>query len=169
MPIDLGSSIKKTSQWAFGSPVLNTLLSNSIVVGLVISIIMILIVMAIYPAKKGTKFSLVFKMFFYMFLSSSIIIFLHDGIIKYMFDEQNKNNDHEDVLRGMNIQDRNYIFNEPKEIPIKNNNEFDELNNAINETSNIVNKKVTDEVITGGNIGKLKGIKASQKSLTRFK
>ncbi len=52
MPVDLASSINKTSQWAFSSDLLNNILGSSLILGFVISIILVIIVMLIYPAKK---------------------------------------------------------------------------------------------------------------------
>lgn len=99
--IDLLSSFKKTSQFAFSSPIINGLLGSSLFLGAIIAVIMILIIMVLYPAKPGTPFSIVCKMFIYMFLSSVLLIFIHDGIIKYMHDEQNRDQDSESFMRGI--------------------------------------------------------------------
>ena len=79
MPVDIYSSLKKVSQWAFGNSILNKLLHNGILVSIVIAFMMIIIVMIFYPAKKGTPFSIIIKMSIYMFASITLIIFLHDG------------------------------------------------------------------------------------------
>ena len=88
MPIDLYSTAKKTSQWAFGSPFLNKILGSSLFVAGVVSFIMIILIMIMYPAKPGTPFSIVAKMFVYMFASSLLVIFLHDGVVRYMYEEE---------------------------------------------------------------------------------
>ncbi len=106
MPIDLYSSIKKTSQWAFGSPLLNGVLGSSLFVAVVIALIMMLLIMFLYPAKPGTSFSVVFKMFVYMFFSSLLVIFLHDGVIKYMMEEDLTSKDSEDFMRNTTMQGR---------------------------------------------------------------
>jgi len=88
MPIDLCSSIKKTSQWAFGSPVLNGILSSSVFVAIVISLLMIILIMVMYPAKSGTPFSILMKMFIYMVFGTLLIVFLHDSVLKFTIVEE---------------------------------------------------------------------------------
>jgi hypothetical protein len=89
MPIDLyGGVFKKASNWAFGSPLLNNVLGSSIFVAITIALLMIVLIMIMYPAKSGTSFSVVLKMFVYMLFGSMLIVFLHDGVIKYMNDEK---------------------------------------------------------------------------------
>jgi len=106
MPIDLYSSIKKASQWAFGSPLLNGVLGSSLFVAPVIALLMVLIVMVMYPAKTGTPFSIVIKMFIYMLFGSLLIIFLHDGVIKYMMEEEYSSKDSDELMRNLTIQGR---------------------------------------------------------------
>jgi hypothetical protein len=120
MPIDLGSSIKKTSQWAFESSFLNSVLGSSLFVGLVIAFIMILLIMVMYPSKPGTPFSVLCKMFIYMFLSSMLVIFLHDGVIKYMYDEQNKDNFNEEFINGTESTERDPTYTQKSIQPIGN-------------------------------------------------
>ncbi len=100
MPIDLYSSIKKTSQWAFGSTILNNILGSSIFVSLIIALIMVLLIMIMYPAKSGTPFSVIAKMFIYMLFSSMLVIFLHDGVIKYMFEEELQEQKDDAIITG---------------------------------------------------------------------
>jgi hypothetical protein len=89
MPIDLyGGVFKKASNWAFGSPLLNNVLGSSIFVAITIALLMVVLIMIMYPAKSGTSISVVLKMFVYMLFGSLLIVFLHDGVIKYMNDEK---------------------------------------------------------------------------------
>lgn len=111
MPIDLLSSIRKTSHWAFGSPILNNILGSSIFVALTIAIIMILIIMFMYPAKSGTPFSIVGKMFIYMFFITLMVIFLHDGVIKYMFEEELGEKASDDIMQGVTLSSKNVVYN----------------------------------------------------------
>lgn len=111
MPIDLLSSIRKTSHWAFGSPILNSILGSSIFVALAIAIIMILIIMFMYPAKSGTPFSIVGKMFIYMFFITLMVIFLHDGVIKYMFEDELSDKAGDDIMQGTTMLNKNVVYN----------------------------------------------------------
>jgi hypothetical protein len=106
MPIDLYSSIKKTSQWAFGSPVLNGILGSSIFVSIAIALLMCLLIMIMYPAKSGTPFSIVAKMFVYMTFGSLLIIFLHDGVLKYMLEEEEEAKQAEYFMQNTTMEGR---------------------------------------------------------------
>jgi hypothetical protein len=106
MPIDLYSTIKKTSQWAFGSPVLNAILGSSVFVALTVALIMVVIIMVMYPAKSGTPFSIVVKMFIYMAASTLLIIFLHDGVLKYMMEEEQESESSESFMRNTTMEGR---------------------------------------------------------------
>ncbi len=106
MPIDLGSSMKSASEWAFGSALLNSILSSSIFVAIVIALLMMLIVMFMYPAKSGTPFTIVAKMFVYMFFGTLLVIFLHDGVVKYMMEENFSARDAEAFMQNTTMQGR---------------------------------------------------------------
>jgi hypothetical protein len=106
MPIDLYGSLKKTSQWAFGSPLLNNILSSNLFVALVISVIMILLIMIMYPAKSGTPFSIIAKMFIYMFFGTALIIFLHDSVLKYMIQEEGDADSDVNIMRNTTSEGR---------------------------------------------------------------
>jgi hypothetical protein len=88
MPIDLNGCLKGMSNKAFGSPILNSILGSSVFVALVIAFVMIILIMVMYPAKKGTSFTVIAKMFLYMTFTTLLVVFLHDGVIKYMIDEE---------------------------------------------------------------------------------
>jgi hypothetical protein len=100
MPIDLYNSLKNTSQWAFGSPLLNSILGSSLFVAIFIALFMVLLIMIMYPAKSGTSLSVVFKMFIYMFMGTLLVVFLHDGVIKYMIREEIENKQYEEVVNN---------------------------------------------------------------------
>lgn len=110
MPIDLLSTIKKTSQFAFSSPLLNNLLGSSLFCSLFITIIIMLLIMFIYPAKEGTPMSILCKLFIYSFCGTLIIVFLHDGIIKHMFDEKEQKKLDIDIMQGTNINNRDIVY-----------------------------------------------------------
>ena len=106
MPIDLYSTINKTSQWAFGSPVLNAILGSSVFVALVVALLMVVIVMVMYPAKSGTPFSVVMKMFVYMAAGTLLVIFLHDGVLKYMMEEESAEDDADAFMQNTTMGGR---------------------------------------------------------------
>lgn len=88
MPIDLLSSSKKVSQFAFSSPFLNKILGSSLFTAGIVSFLMVMLIMVMYPAKSGTSFSIVVKMFIYMFFGSLLVIFLHDSVVRFMMEEE---------------------------------------------------------------------------------
>jgi hypothetical protein len=110
MSIDLSSSVKKTSQWAFSSPFLNGVLGSSLFVALVIAIVMVLLIMFMYPAKHGTPFMLVVKMFIYMFFISMVVIFLHDGVAKAAIAEEYRGKELDDLARGIDRTGKDPVY-----------------------------------------------------------
>lgn len=109
--IDLNSSIKKTSNLVFSSPLLNGILGSSLFVAVVISLIMVILIMLYYPAQLGTPFSIVCKIFIYMFLASFLVVFLHDGVFKFLLQEQEQERNDEDILSGTNNNGRDVVYN----------------------------------------------------------
>lgn len=106
MPIDFFSSLRGASDWAVGSPLLNSILGSSLFVAIVVSLIMMLLIMFMYPAKAGTPFSVIAKMFIYMFFGSLLVIFLHDGIIKYDMEEKFTTRDSDAFMQNTTMQGR---------------------------------------------------------------
>ena len=130
MPIDLYSSIKKTSQWAFGSPALNSILGSCVFVAVVIALVMIMLVMIMYPAKAGTSFSIVAKMFVYMLFGSMLIIFLHDGILRHTFEEEIHDQAENDIVTGGTITDLVYGVGRQPIDPSGNSNQSSQYNQS---------------------------------------
>lgn len=110
MPIDLCSSVNNISNYAFGSSILNSIFGSPVVLAIIISIIMVLLIMFLYPAKPGTSITIIIKMFIYMALSSFLIIFLHDGIIKYALEEEHQEKNNESFMRGTTIGGRDPVY-----------------------------------------------------------
>lgn len=101
MPIDLYDSVKSCSNWVFGSDALNNILGSSLFVAILISLVIMLIVMICYPAKAGTSFGTVAKMGIYIFFATLTIVFLHDSVLKYMFEDNTTITSHDDFMRGV--------------------------------------------------------------------
>jgi hypothetical protein len=68
---------------------------------------MVILIMVMYPAKKGTPFSIVAKLFIYMMFSSLLVVFLHDGVIKYMYDEERESQLSESFMQNVTFDGRN--------------------------------------------------------------
>ena len=124
MAIDLYNTLRNTSQWAFGSAILNGILSSSIFVAFVVALLMVLLIMMMYPAKSGTSFSVVCKLFIYMFLGSLFVLFLHDGVLTYMIKEENNKTNADsliqDVLDEAPRSNMRPFDNKPVFKPVKN-------------------------------------------------
>ena len=116
MPVDLCASLDRTSNWAFGSSILNGLFGNKIVVSVIIALIMVLIVMLVYPAKKGTGVGSLIKMFIYMGALACLIMFVHDGVLKASFEEEHKDTNSIDISESAH---RDIVY--PNRITIKPN------------------------------------------------
>jgi len=110
MPIDLQSSVSTCSRWAFGSDALNSILGSSLFVAILISLVMMLLVMIFYPAKPGTGFGIVARMGLYMFFSTLLIVFLHDSVLKYIFEDKAQIANNDDIMRGVTMGGRNPVY-----------------------------------------------------------
>jgi len=161
MPIDLLSSIKKTSQWTFSSPTLNYILGSSFFVAIIIALLMIILIMILYPAQKNTPFSVVCKLFIYMFFGSMLVVFLHDGVIKTMYEEEQLSKEHDSLMSGVDVVNADVVYNvNPMStvIPVTNttnsvsgvNHITNHITNPVTHTpnpvSNIVNNERIDNV-----------------------
>jgi hypothetical protein len=104
--IDFNSSTKKATNLVFTNSTLNSLLGNSLSLGITISLLMVLLVMVMYPAKAGTSFSIMVKLFIYMFLGSTIFIFLHDGIMHNNILNEVKDSKGDELFSSMNEKNR---------------------------------------------------------------
>lgn len=62
--------------------------------------------MVMYPAKAGTSFSIMVKLFIYMFLGSTIFIFLHDGIMHNNILNEVKDSKGDELFSSMNEKNR---------------------------------------------------------------
>ena len=155
MAIDLYSTLKNTSQWAFGSTILNGILSSSIFVAFVIAMIMVLLIMLMYPAKSGTSFSVVCKLFVYMFLGSLLVLFLHDGVLTYMLKEEYSNNSTDSLMQD--------VLDEPIRVERRdpNQNTNNQNTNSQRDTSPIDNtiEEIDDTPLQLNTSGTLSGPK----------
>lgn len=122
MAIDIEGSIDKVSNAAFSYSFFNKILSNPLFIGIAIALIFILLLMVYYPAKKGTSLLIPFKIFLYTFLSSFLIVFLHDSVIKHTISQEYKQFADEELIGGLNHENRDGIYNNTA--PVKPTGEF---------------------------------------------
>lgn len=101
MPIDFSSTTKSAERWAYGSPFLNKILGSSVFVAGAVSFLMIMLIMVMYPARSGTSFSIVLKMFVYMFFGSLLVIFMHDGFLRHMTEESHTEKQSEAFMQNI--------------------------------------------------------------------
>lgn len=132
MPIDLLSSSKSVSKWAFGSPFLNKVLGSSMFVAGSVAFLMIILIMIMYPAKSGTSFTVVLKMFVYMFFGSLLVIFLHDGVVRYITEESHNEKQAEAFMQNITqtgrVADPSYASMYKPIIPAQNTTQVSPAN-----------------------------------------
>jgi hypothetical protein len=179
MPIDLCGSINKTSQWAFGSPILNSIFGSSVFVAIVIAFIMILLIMVMYPAKSGTSLGIVVKMFIYMLFGSLLIVFLHDGVIKAQYSEQQDDEAAAAFMRNTTMEGRQYdpsygstykqisptITSSIPPAPTSPTSPTNIVKGGVEETSNEVVSIAEGGLVTGG---RLYGPRVTRKEMNPF-
>jgi hypothetical protein len=106
MPIDFNSSINKVSSFTFGSPLLNNMLNSPFAVSFAIAVMSILLIMFLYPAKSGTPIMTLVRLFVYTLLSTTLFVFLHDGVRASSDKEANMNKKDEALMRGITSKDK---------------------------------------------------------------
>ena len=106
MPIDFNSSINKVSSFTFGSPLLNNMLNSPFAVSFAIAVMSILLIMFLYPAKSGTPIMTLVRLFVYTLLSTTLFVFLHDGVRASSDKEANLNKKDEALMRGITSKDK---------------------------------------------------------------
>jgi len=119
MPIDFSSSVNNISGKVFGTSIINKYLSSTLVVAFLITFILIIIIMLFYPAKENTPIKILFKVGLYSFLSSALILFLHNGVIKSNMTNNVMDENNEKIIQNLTNSNRDIIYN--NKIPIKPN------------------------------------------------
>jgi hypothetical protein len=146
MPIDISSSVNNISNQVFGTSIINKYLGSTICVGILITFILLMIIMIFYPAKENTPIKIIFKVGLYSFLSSLLILFLHDGIIKSNLSNDKINENNEKIIQNLTNKNRDIIYN--KNIPIKPNilggDDEDEDGNYLGESGNQNNNQIVN-------------------------
>lgn len=86
--INTKSLVSDSTQWLCGTTFLGSIVCSNFAISLLIATIMVLIIMFMYPAKSNTGVSIVAKMFFYMFVSTYVLLFLHEGFLSNKYKSQ---------------------------------------------------------------------------------
>lgn len=144
MPIDFSSSVNNISNQVFGTSIINKYLGSTIFVGILITFILLMIIMVFYPAKENTPIKIIFKVGLYSFLSSLLILFLHDGIIKSNLSNDKINENNEKIIQNLTNKNRDIVYN--KNIPIKPNilGGEDEDENYLSDIGNQNNNQIVN-------------------------
>lgn len=119
MPIDLNHSLNTISDQAFGNNIISSTVGDVLSCALIIAIIAILLIMFIYPAKSGTSLVTVVKIFIYMFAASAAILFVHDGIQRRRWRDEEEQRD----LQDLNPNNRDFMHSneqpvQPTQAPV---------------------------------------------------
>lgn len=109
MPIDLAHSIDSVSSYIFGGSTLRTFLGGTVIFSFIIALTMILIVMLQYPSNGNTSAGMLFKIFLYMFASSTVLLYLHDGVVRCLL-KYDKNSAQASELVGHGVTNRDTIY-----------------------------------------------------------
>ncbi len=108
MPVDINSSINSITRSVFGNDLLSVLVGKPWALGALISFIFMFLIMVYYPAKSSTKMSSIFKIFVYIFLASSCLIFVHDGVNRNRCDEKSAEDTSIDMVSAIGGSDPVY-------------------------------------------------------------
>jgi hypothetical protein len=98
MPCDLGSTLKGACNWTFGSATLNGIFISPLWVSVLLTIIIMILILVIYPVKTETPFYLIFKTAFYIFITNLAIQVIHNGVIKYSYENKYEDQKTKDLI-----------------------------------------------------------------------
>jgi len=68
---------------------------------IMITVIIILITIFVYPAKKSASISKLLKLMIYIFITSLILLFLHDSAIREVWQTEHEDKKAREILGGM--------------------------------------------------------------------
>lgn len=80
MPVELSNALKNTYGLTMSSGMM-TLFSNKVYTTFILTVITLILIMSLYPCKKETPAWVVGKLGLYIFITSLIILIIHDGVI----------------------------------------------------------------------------------------
>lgn len=80
---------------------IGTILHSTLYTSLLLAIVMLIIICFIYPSKQAMGLNIVFRLIFYIFMSSFIIIMIHDKLIECGQEEKYANKMDKEVLRNI--------------------------------------------------------------------
>lgn len=100
MSYDIGSCVNSSANWVTSSPIIKGIVQNPFFTALVITVLTIIIFMANYRVKKeGTK--KVVRVFIYIFLSVTAVMYVHNYIIIQQTHEAHSTQGVRDVFAGI--------------------------------------------------------------------
>lgn len=80
MPVDLQNLAKFGGDCAYGNKMISDMCSKPTHSAAFMTVLIIVLIMIICPCKKGTSLLVFCKLGFYIFLTSFVVMFMHDGI-----------------------------------------------------------------------------------------
>lgn len=89
--------IKNTFGGFFGSSI-----RSPFWMALIITVVIILIILSVYPAKKSASLSKLFKLIIYIFITSLILLFLHDNALHETWKSEHDDEKQRQAIGGMN-------------------------------------------------------------------
>lgn len=101
MPVDIGASTRKVCGTAFGSNFLRYVLLSPVYTSIIISVMLVIIVIVIYPAQRGASGYSLFKVFLYSTITSLLIIYMHNSILKHNLEDKYANGIFSDVMNNV--------------------------------------------------------------------
>lgn len=111
MPIELSDTLKNTFGMSFASRGLNNLFCSKIYTTIILTIIIIILIIIIYPCKKGTPFWVVGKLGLYIFISTLVVLFVHNGIVYESYKKEISGDEDDEFVNNVIDGKNNVAFN----------------------------------------------------------
>lgn len=100
MPVDLQNLIRISGNHAYSNKVISDLCSKPIHSAAFMTIVIIVLIMIICPCKKGTSLLIFCRLGFYIFLTSFVIMFMHDGITSANYQKKYESKQSENLIQS---------------------------------------------------------------------
>lgn len=101
MPFELSESLKNTCGMTFASRGINGLFCSKIYTSAILTLLIIVLIMILYPGQKGTPFWMIGKLGVYIFITTLVIVFIHDGVVYSAFEKKTGGDETESFIAGI--------------------------------------------------------------------
>ena len=133
MPIELNSTIKKSTNWTFGQMGLNKVFSNDFYTAVLVTLIIVAILFVLDFNRRNSTWSIC-KTVFYIYVASFIMLFFHRSKLRDEYKKENSDNNTSQFINDLNKQEsNNIVFGGVPVKPMMGDNINTEVNTGVDD------------------------------------